>query len=282
MSDTGIPSVEPTNDAPPSDPGDYHGRIRSEGDFAVDEIQKKDSHIGELHAKVNGYKPLDQYIQAAGGAEELIALAIEGSNARQTAATPPAPNPDTPEEPEIYDPEIKAINEKYQARLASQDAVINEMQKQLTVTSAAAVKGSLTENIGTALADFSSSPELSKKAEEAIMGAVETSERLAKSGDGNAARNLEQLAGPDGIKALRMMTADIYREMALAGKSTTETESEVETKSPATDAPSGTRSMLGTDGVTVNAGTRVTANTVREIMEQVAEKRGLNPSKLFG
>ena len=283
MSDEGIPETEPeANEKPPSG-ANYHDRIRSEGDFAVGEVQKKDSYIGELHTKVNTYKPLDQYIQAAGSAEELIQLAIEGSQARQNATQQPTQKTPAQEEQEIYDPEIKAINEKYEQRFASQEALLRSMQTQLTSTSASAVKGALTENIGTALSDFSAFPELETKAREVIMGAVEVSERLAKAGNTSAAQNLEQLADPQkGPAALQMMLSGMYREMALAGRQATNDESNGKAKSRSTDAPSGMRSMLDVDDVTVEAGTRVSANTVREVMEQLAVKWGKDPRTLFG
>lgn len=281
----GIPSVEPTVETP-SGGEDYHTRIRSEGEFAVGEVQKKDSYIGELHTKLKGYEGLDEYVSAAGGADKLIELAIEGNLARQTATaapeTPAVPSVNDDELDTIYDPEVKMIDGKYKEIIDAQNSRIAQMEQQLTNTTMTAVKGGLMENIGEALSDFSSSPDLEAKAKEVIMGAVETSERLAKSGNKSAADNLEQLATPAGIKALRMMTADIYREMALAGNVSPDNGSNGEAKSLSTDTPSNARSSIGSDTVTVAPGTRVTSNTVREVMEALAEKRGKSPSTLFG
>ena len=290
MSEEGIPAVEPdatpepdeSSEAPQSansDSGNYHERIRSEGEFAVEEVQKKDRYIGELHAKTNAYKPLEPFIQAVGSVDDFIELAILGDKVRrEQSAQPAAPAEPEQQDSEIYDPEIKALDERYRRELAARDKQLASMQQQLTIASTNASKGALTENIGSALEEFSAFPELEAKARDAIMGAVEASERLVKSGDGTAAKNLEQLADPQkGPQAIRMVLADIYREMALAAAAPRKEQdlSKDETKIPrSTDAPSGVRSMLGADDVSVAPGTRVTANTIREIMEAVAKKRG--------
>jgi len=279
----GIPAAEP-NEEQNNDGASYHDRIRNEGEFAVGEVQKKDSYIGQLHEKVNAYKGIEQYVEAAGGVEQLIELAIEGNRVRAEAAekaNAPAVEEKDPLD-EIYDDEVRAVASRYEKELAARDERINAMDAQLSQMSVSTAKTGLMENIGTALADFEGYPELEAKAKEAIMGAVESSERLAKSGDKSAVANLEQLASDAGPKVIQMMTAGIYREMALAKRDATKTEPNETTKQHSTESSSTTRSRLGEDNVVVRPGARVTANSVREVLEALAEKRGKDPAKLFG
>lgn len=290
MSEEGIPeSPGPEAGAesePTSDHGNYHDRIRTDTDFAVEEVQKKDRYINELHQKYNGLKGLEQYVQAAGGTEELIQLAIEGNTARQQATQPTPPeqtSPEIPDDDRFIDSEVRELNDDVKQKLAERDRVINELQQRLNVAETNGLKGSLQENMEKALTRFSEDEELLKEAQEKIMGAVATSERAARNGDRSAVQSLEQLAGPQGEQTLRMMTMDIYDrwvEKQLGGA--TQTPPNGGAMSMSTDSPSTTRAGLQTEAVTVKPGVRVDQNVVREALRNAAIKMGKDPDKLFG
>jgi len=268
----------------------YHDRIRSESEFAVEEVQKKDRYIGELHEKQTKFKPLEQYVEAV-GADELTRLAGIGNQietnpqlkqALQDAINGVTPKVEEPEE-EIFDPEIKSLRERYDGRIQEQDELIRSLQGRLNVTEAVSLKGSLSENMESALSKFTDDPELLGEAQTEITRAVENLETAAKNGDRAAANQLEQLGGPLGSKTLRMMTIDIYDKFVdkrLEG-TTNQPNGEV-MLSKATDPRTTTRSALPTDAIAIKSGAKVTSKLVSEVMEQAARKLGKDPSRLFG
>ncbi len=291
--ETGIQETSPEETAAEeanTSGANYHDRIRVEPDFAVEEVQKKDRYIGELHEKATKFKSLEQYVDAVGG-DELARLAGIGNQIEtnpqlkqvlQDAINGVAPKVEEEEEAEIYDPEIKALNSKYDVRYEEQESLIRDLTARLNKTEAISLKGSLSENMETALAKFSDDSELLGEAQAEITRAVENLETAAKNGDRAASSQLEQLAGPNGSKTLRMMTIDIYDkfvEKKLEG-TTSQPNGEI-IRSKATDARTTTRSAMPTDAITIKSGAKVTSQLVAEVMEKAARKLGKDPNALF-
>ena len=269
----------------------YHDRIRAEADFAVEEVQKKDRYIGELHEKASKFKSLEQYVDAVGG-DELARLAGIGNqietNPMLKQALQDAINGVTPpvakevEEEEIFDPEIKALRSRYDGRIEEQESLIRDLTDRLNKTEAVGLKGSLSENMESALSKFSDDPELLSEAQAEITRAVENLETAAKNGDRAASNQLEQLGGPQGTRTLRMMTIDIYDKFVekRLEASTSQPNGEV-MLSKATDARATTRSAMPTDTIAIKSGAKVTSQLVAEVMERAARKIGKDPNTLF-
>jgi hypothetical protein len=292
--ETGIQDTSPEETAVDDNQAsgvNYHDRIRSEADFAVEEVQKKDRYIGELHEKATRFKPLEQYVDAV-GADELTRLAGIGNQietnpqlkqALQDAVNGATPKAEEPEEEEIFDPEIKALRSRYDGRIHEQDELIRSLQSRLNVTEAVSLKGSLSENMESALSKFTDDPVLLDEAQTEITRAVENLETAAKNGDRAAANQLEQLGGPMGSKTLRMMTIDIYDKFVDKRLEGTMNQPDGEVMlSKATDARTTTRSAMPTDTIAIKSGAKVTSKLVNEVMEQAARKLGKDPSRLFG
>jgi len=287
----GIEETQPevTETAQP-DGVNYHDRIRAEPDFAVTEVQGKDRYIGELHEKALAYKPLEQYVSAVGG-DEIARLAnvgnqIERSPHKQAIidmmnGVVPAKAPE-PEE-EIYDPEIKAMNEKFSPEIEALKQANQELTSRLNKSEALGLTTVLTENMETALSMFKDNDALFQEAQTEITRAVSSLETAAANGDRSAASQLENLAGAQGAKTLRMMTIDIYDKYVAAKLEGTANQPNGEAiLSKATDARTVTRSALPTDTVVVKTGGRITSNTVADVMAKVAQKMGKDPNVLFG
>lgn len=288
----GIPNESPeaTDNQNQTSGVNYHDRIRSEPDFAVEQIQEKDRYIGQLNESKARYKPLEQYIDAVGG-EELARLAGIGNQVETNpklkqilqdsinGVTPPKAS--EPEE-EIYDPEIKAMRDRYDETITDQNTIIQELKVRLDKTEAISLKGSLSENVGTALTVFEDDPELLEEAKTEITRAVGNLETAAKGGDRSAANQLEQLANPQGSKTFRMMTIDIYDKYHAKKleAATNQPNGEI-TLSKATDARTTTRSALPTDTIAIKSGVKVTSQLVAEVMEKAARKLGKDPDSLF-
>jgi len=270
----------------------YHDRIRSEPDFAVQQIQEKDRYIGQLNESKARYKPLEQYIDAVGG-EKIAELAGIGNridtDPRLKQIMTDAINGVTPQpaevesEEEIFDPEIKALDARYASRYDEQQTVIRELQGRLNETEAVTLKGSLTENMEAALAMFSDDPESLEEAQAEIKRAVDNLTQQAKNGDRSASQQLQQLGTQQGAKTLRMMTIDIsdrYYAKKL-GESANQPNGEITLSGKATDARTTTRSALPTDTVTIKSGAKVTNALVEDVMARVARKLGKDPDVLF-
>lgn len=287
----GIEETQPAvTETAETDGVNYHDRIRSEPDFAVTEVQGKDRYIGELHEKALPYKPLEQYVSAVGG-DEIARLAnvgseIERSPHRQaiidimngvTQAAAPEP------EPEIYDPEIKAMNDKFSPEILALQQANTDLTNRLNKSEAMGLTTVLTENMETALTTFKDNPALMEEAQAEITRAVGSLEKAAASGDRSAASQLENLAGTQGAKTLRMMTIDIYdKYVAHKLEGATNQPNGEAILGKATDARTITRSALPVDSVVVKTGGRITSNTVADVMAKVARKMGKDSNALFG
>lgn len=278
--ETGIPTPEPVDDAPEQPTtGDYHTRIQSEPEFAVGEVKKKDSYIGKLQTELKKFEALKPLIDAGVPASQIVELANDGYNFRnapQQQAQPVAQQ--TEEEDEIYDPEIKAVSAKFQRVVEEQAAVIKKLQDRLNVTETRAVRGTLEENIGSALKVFSDFPDQLEEAKGMIMSAVEVSEKRAQAGDEQAQRNLDALAGPQGIQTLRMMVQPVYDKVfeSLRNRDVADADG-TPTKQHATDTPSSTRSAPPTPELAVGTGRKVNAQLFKEMLEKATEAAGKSP-----
>lgn len=263
----------------------YHDRVRTEPDFAVDEIRKKDSYIGQLNQRMSKLKDIEKYVDTLGNPDVLLDLASYGHQVRsnpqlQRLIEGAVSGKTEPEKPEIelYDPEAKQVYELVQR----QEQVIRDLQARLDRTEVASVKTSLRENIDNALSKFEGDQELSQEAQDQIVRAVESLERAAASGNRSAASQLEQIASANGAQLLRMMTMDIYDryvEKRLQAKAPSTNGAAL--KSKATDDRSTTRSALPSDEISVKPGTKVTTQLVRQLMVEGARKRGKDPNALF-
>lgn len=270
----------------------YHDRIKSDADFAVEEIRKKDRYIGELHETRNKLKPLEQYVDALGSADELVKLAGIGNQVETNPRLKQAlqdilsgkadTKTEVEDEEEIFDPDIKAIRERYDSKLSELQSTINDMASRLNSTETNSLKGSLEENMETALSVFKDDPESLEEAQGEIKKAVSQLTSAAQNGDRSAAQQLQTLASPQGSRTLKMMTLDIYEksvEKKLAAKNS-QPNGEI-MLSKATDAKSTTRSAPPSDPIAIKSGARVTPQLVEETMARIARKMGKDPDALF-
>lgn len=267
----------------------YHDRVRAEPDFAVDEIRKKDSYIGQLNQRMSKLKDVERYVDSLGSADALLDAASYGhqikSNPQLQRLIDEAINGKSePAKPdiELYDPEAKQVYELFSNKFEQQEQIIRDLRARLDRTEVASVKGSLRENIDNALSKFEGDPEITQEAQEQIVRAVEGLERAAASGNRSAASQLEQIASPDGARLLRMMTMDIYdRYVEKRLQSRAPSTDGAALKLKATDDRSTTRSALPSDEVSVKPGTKVTTQLVRQLMVEGARKRGKDPGSIW-
>lgn len=268
----------------------YHDRVKAEPEFAVDEIRKKDSYIGQLNQRMAKLKEVEKYVDTLGSPDALLEAASYGhairSNPQLQRMIEEAVNGKTqPAEPEVelYDPETKLVYEKFKAEMGARDQVIRDLQARLDRTEVASVKTSLRENIDTALSKFKDDTDLTSEAQEQIIRAVESLERAATSGNRSAASQLEQLASPNGAQVLRMMTMDIYDryvEKQLQNRAPRQPDGET-LRSKATDDRSVTRSAPPTTEISVKPGTKVTTQLVRQLLQDGARTRGKDPGSVW-
>lgn len=270
----------------------YHDRMRQDPEFAVAEIKKKDSYIGEINQRLSKVKTLEPYLDAVGGSDALVELASLGhqiksnptlqqalNDALQGKAPGKAPEP----EDDIYDPEIKAVRDRFKSQIEEQAEVIRDLQQRLSRTEVHSLKGSLTENMESALERFRSDPELMEEAKSAILQSIETVEKAAANGDRSAAHQLDQLSGPNGSRTLRMMTLDIYDKLVdkrAAGQASQKPNGEA-IRSKATDDRAGVRSSVPSEKIEVKSGVKVTSQLARQVLEQVTRNFGKDPKAIW-
>ena len=271
----------------------YHDRIQAEPEFAVEEVRKKDSYIGKLNEKMSKFKPLEQYVEVAGG-EEIARLAGIGhqieSNPQLKQALQDAINgkpaqaqaEDDDDDDEIFDPEIKAIRNRYDAKIEELSTQNRDLMSRLNQTEAKSFRGSMEENMATALTVFKDDDELFAEAQSEITRAVDSLETAAKNGDRAAAKQLDDLGRKNGARTLRMMTIDIYdRLVERKLERNTNLPNGEAIRKKATDTPATTRSSMPSDSIVVEPGRKVNSALVREVMEAATRKLGKDPNTLF-
>ena len=245
---------------------------------------------------MNKYKPLEQYVDAVGGADALADLASIGHQIRSNPELAelvsnhlngtPQPKADVPPEEEIYDPELKMVDERYKAQLAEQTQTIRDLTARLNRAEVQAASGALEKNVESALALFSEDEDAKGEALSTINATISRLQESARNGDRQAAQQLESLSNAQGVETLNMMTAGIYRksmqrQLEEARASANAQPNGEAMRSKSTDAPSDSRASLETDTIAVVPGAKLNPTLAQDVLRKAAIKHGKDPDKLF-
>lgn len=206
--------------------------------------------------------PLERIVDSLpGGTQQFISLAAAGYKASQ--APPPEPTKPAPteEEMELYDPETKALDAKFNPRVSKLESENAQLQEQINALATDRFREGAGRNMATVLEQFKDFPELQSKAKEALGAALgsATQEQLAA------------LQSEGGVKTMRMMLIDQYDEL-YAARMKTKTEAPEPPIVKGTDPRSTTRNALPANTVGVQSGVKVTPQMARELLENITVK----------
>lgn len=223
---------------------DYISRIKSDPEFAADQVRKRDSQLNEANQKLKKLGALEEYVNAAGGVEGLLRYVQTGntvlSNPQiaeivkefQTTGTirqAEQPVEDDPESADPYitdDPVYRALQKEIAELKANEAKMQSELQQRFAQTDARTYQSGIESNIGKVIERFGKTPELREQIEQAINAKVQAGQAEAQMGDQRAVDMLKTLAGDNGVKTFQMMIADVLLDEGNLRLITQSTESE--------------------------------------------------------
>lgn len=236
------------------------------------ETPEVDPKFAELQAKYDKIASLERYVDALGSPDALVELATIGNQVRQNPTIQeaikqalgqkPAPEP----EPEIYDPEIKALNDRLDPALKALQEQNARLESQLNEINVERYREKVSSHMGDVLKPFANHPELLKEATETLNSALKSASQ----------DQLEALHQPSGAKTMKMMIVDQIEKLVDAKQKVSES-TETSILSKATDARPTTRAALPANTVGVKSGTKITPRTVQGILEDVTARLGKDP-----
>ena len=289
--------VAPENGAAPV--ADLKTRVMQGGDFAWEQIQKRDRHSSELANKVKELEPVEQLVKFAGGDTnrlfQLLDLgnrALQATNQDQTGIIqkalqtgrvelPQAPQDDPDEQ--WMDPDIKKVRDSLRDEVETLKAQFGELSRVAASADVRSKEQRVKENIEKALKDFETDPEAFTEASKAIRDRYTAAFHAAENGDPVQARLIDQLASESGTEILDVITMPIFKRHAakLVGASTTTTtEAAPALGRKSTDAPIVNPSRPGNPPLPPLPKGRVTDKAVHEIFMEIARRKGIDPRAL--
>lgn len=254
--------------------------------------QEEAAPVNEFQEKYERLASLERYVDALGSPDALIELAQAGHQFRtdpliQAALQAAREKPVEQEpEPEIYDPEVKALKGRYDPVIQQLQEQNAQLQERLNRAEVSGLKTVVEKNVEDALSRFKDDKGLFDQAKTEIDRAVAGLEQRASRGDRDAISQLESLGGPGGSKTLRMMTIDVYDKLVdkklanpVNGVKPGATDGLL---AKATDARQTTRAALPANTVAIKPGVKITAEITRQALERATELAGRDPDKLWG
>ena len=276
---------------------DLKSRILAGGDFAWEQIQKRDRHSSELANKVKELEPIEQLVKFAGDPNRVFSLVDLGNRVAQNPelfqfvqnviATgklelPKAAAAETPDD-EWMDPDAKKVRDMLTPKLSELEQRIAELTRVASGAELRANEQRIQTNIERALKDFEGNEEAFIEASKAINDRYKTAYRMAENGDAVQARLLDQLAGEGGREMLDAITAPIFRKHAakLVGSSNTSTQNAAQALGrKATDERTVNPSRPAASPLPPLPKGRVSDSTVLNMFREIARRRGVNPDVL--
>lgn len=236
-----------------------------------------DPKLAELQSKYERLAGLEPYVNEAGGVDALVNYARLGSRvstdpalmeALRSALAPKAPEPE-PEE-EIYDPEVKTVNDKFTAKMRELEERNARLESELSTISIERYREKVGEHMEKVLGVFKDDKDLFEEAKTALDRALSSASQT----------QLQELHRPDGVKTMKMMLIDQYEKL-FEKRNRVPEPTEASVLSKATDSRQQTRASLPANTVGVRSGTKITPQITQKIMEEVSAKLGKDPKALW-
>lgn len=276
---------------------DLKSRVLAGGDFAWEQIQKRDRHASELANKVKELEPIEQLVKFAGDPNRVFSLVDLGNrvaqnpellqvvqNAIQTGRVElPKAAQDGQDDDEWIDPDAKKVKDVLTQKISALEQRLSDLGRVASSAELRANEQRIEANIQKALKDFEADQDAFAEASKAIMDRYKAAYRAAENGDSTQSRLLDQLASESGHEILDVITGPIFRRHAakLVAAANTSTQSAAQASG-----------RKATDDRTVNpsrpAGSplpplpkgRVSDATVLNMFREIARRKGLNPDAL--
>ena len=278
---------------------DLRERVMMGGDFAWEQIQKRDAHSSKLANQVKDLEPVQQLVDFAGGTDRLIQFADLGSRVQQIPGLmdvvqsaistgrvelPAAPQAtqDAPEEEEWMDPDTRKVRDTLTARLDELNSKLASLEGVAAGADLRSKEQRVQENINKALSQFEGVPEAFEEASKLIGEKYKQAYAAAERGDSVQAQLVDQLASPDGVGVLDFVTMPIYKRHAarLVAAESNDTPEAAALARKSTDAPTVNPSRPGAPPMPARPKGRVRDDYVQRVLEEAARRKGVDPRVL--
>lgn len=209
----------------------FESRVKSDGEYAWEQIRKRDATASTLANKLKELEPVEQVVRLAGGTDQLFSLAQLGSQYQQVRNVPgleeliqrslatgrvdpgAVPNQNAQEEDDAWiDPDVKKVRAESRSEIESLRAELAELRQLAGGADVRARETGLRENVEKVLEEFGDHEEARERAATMMKSAVQRAMQLAQNGDRTQAELIRQLSGDGGIRILRSISDDVYRE----------------------------------------------------------------------
>ena len=272
---------------------DLKTRVMEGGDFAWEQIQKRDRHSSELANRVKALEPIENLVTMAGGSDQLIEFAQLGSRVRQVPGLADvvqqalqtgrvdlpqqASQDDQDEDDEWLDPDAKKIRDSLNSKIADLEDRYAALQQVASGADLRSKESRVQKNIDTVLSEFEGNEDAFKEASQVVMDQYRAAQRAAESGDTVQAQLIDQLASEKGVEILNFVTMPVYKKHAAklvsaSNTSTAEVEGGLERKS--TDERTVNPSRPGNPPMPPLPKGRVMDSDVQKYMEELARRKG--------
>lgn len=278
---------------------DLKTRVMQGGDFAWEQIQKRDRHSSELANRVKELEPVEQLVKFAGGNTdrlfqltdlgnrvtqvpgllELVQQAIQTGRVDVPQQTAPQDDP----EDQWVDPDIKKVRDAFKTEISDLKAQLGELSRVASSADVRSKEQRVKENIEKALKDFEGDSEAFAEASKTIMDRYTAAFQAAERGDQVQARLIDQLSSAEGLNVLEFVTMPIYKKHAaklVAASRTSTTEATQAPGRKTTDAPTVNPSRPVASPLPPVPKGRVTDKAVHEIFMELARRKGIDPRVL--
>lgn len=279
-------------------PDDFNARVMSDGEFALDQIRKRDRHASELANRVKSMEPIENLVKLAGGPDALVQYAQLGSRVQQVPGLmevvqsaiqngrvelPQVVQNGQSEDDEWLDPDVKKVRDAMLERFTSLEQKYSELERMASGADVRSKEQRVKENIEKVLSQFDGDPEAHTEASKTIMERYKAALDAAERGDKTQAHLIDQLAATDGVGVLEYITMPIFKKYAakLVGASNAQTaEAAGGVARRSTDERTVNPSRPGDPPLPKPPKGRVTDGSVQRILEEVARRKGIDPRLL--
>jgi hypothetical protein len=274
---------------------DLKSRVMQGGDFAWEQIQKRDRHSSELANRVKELEPVEQLVKFAGSPDQLYRLADLGNRVAQVPGlmnvvnqalqtgrvevSQPAPATDE----EWIDPDVKKVRDSFEAKFAELEARLENVNSVATHAKIEAQQKLVTANTEKALKRFEKDPELYGQALSLVNRQVESANIAARRGDLRQQEMLDKLATDEGVGIFKFITNDLFEEnltKLVSFSNTSNTDAARAAGSRSTDAPTVNPSRPGNTPLPPLSKGRELTSDFRNTFRELARRKGINPDAL--
>lgn len=275
---------------------DLKTRVMQGGDFAWEQIQKRDRHSSELANRVKELEPVEQLVKFAGGdTNRLFQLTDLGNRVTQVPGLlqvvqqaiqtgrvelpQQTATQNGQDDDEWIDPDAKKVRDTLREEISDLRVQLGQLQHVATGADVRSKMQRVEANIDKVLEQFGTVTEARDEAFKAIHERVRSASIAAENGDAMQAKLIDQLSSKDGVEILDVLAMPVFKKYA--PKLVAASNSSTSTGAPA----AGSRS---TDDRTVNPsrpgatplpprpkGGRTSDSYVLQVMQAIARNKGI-------